>query len=199
MVQFVSEEKRSILRQSLTQMTNLCQFRDPLRVVVARRMARPLPGITQLVQGAPQGLARDPRAALRRQLQRERLTTPAGAAPPVGLWRPLEQGDERPLPGKQFGRRNGIRRRAPSVPARLALVSRDGAINSRTRAEEIGRNLRRRAPGATQEQDVESEQVAIAGLPQFAEHPLLFFNRYLKYRFSRHRQFFLAHQFGCTN
>jgi hypothetical protein len=45
---------------------------------------------------------------------------------------------------------------------------------------------------------VEAEQVAIAGLPQFLEHLLLFYVGNLKYRFARHRQFFSEHQFGRT-
>lgn len=49
-----------------------------------------------------------------------------------------------------------------------------------------------------QEQDVQTEQIAIAGLPQLLEHLLLFRLGNLKYRSARHRQFFSGHQFGRT-
>ncbi len=197
-IQLKGCEKRRIPRQSLTEMADARQLRDPVGVVVPRRVPGALPRITQLMEGAPEGLARDPKAALRRQLQRERLATPARPAPAIGLWRPLEHGHKRTLPTEQLGRRLGGRRRAPSAVDLPALISGDGAINARARAEETVSNLRRRVPLRTQEQDVESKQVAVAGLAQLAEHPLLFFAGNLKYGFSRHRRFFSDHQFAST-
>ena len=136
---------------------------------------------------------------LRGQLQRERGTTPTCPAPAIGVWRPLEHREQRAVPTEQPGRCLGVSRRVPSALALPVLVSGDGAIDAGARAEEAVGNLRRRAPLRAQEQDVEAEQVAIAGLPQLLEHLLLFFDGNLKYRFARHRQFFSDHQFGCTD
>ena len=179
-------------------MTNPRQFRDPLWVIITRRMPRPLPAIIQAVQRAPNGLARHPVATSSRQLQRERGATPPRAAPAISCRGALQQREQRPLPTPQYGRHRGVRGIAPAVSHLPASVSRDGSINARPRAEQERSNLRRRAPRGAQQQDVESKQVAIAGLPQLAEHPLLFFSRNLKYRFSGHRRFFSGHQFGGT-
>ena len=201
-IQLGGLEKRRILGQSLDQVANPRQLRGSLRIIITCGVACPFPRITEVVvQGAPDGLARDRVAPLRRELQTKCGTAPASATPAAGTWRPSEDGDERALPATQLRRGWSPRRWLILRPARRELtspVSSDRAVDATARAEENISNLGRREAARTQEQNVQPQQVTIAGLAQFGEHLLLFFSWELKYRFSRRRRPTSDIRFGST-
>src|SRR5215208_1879261 len=64
---------------------------------------------------------------------------------------------------------------------RLTAISRDNAIDRRTRAEQEGSDLGRRATSGTKQQDVQSEQITVTCLSELRKHLFLLRLRDVKY------------------
>jgi hypothetical protein len=64
---------------------------------------------------------------------------------------------------------------------RVAAVGSDDAIDGRARAEEESSNLRGCAARGTKQEDVQSQQVAVAGLAELRKHLLLLGLRNVEY------------------
>lgn len=138
----------------------------------ARDVPRPLPPIAQAVQAAPDGLARDLKAAPRFQLQRQSGATPTGTTPAGSGRCSLQQREQRAVPTEQrrpAGRAHTARSQASP------LVSCHATVNTGARAEQERGNLRRCVTLRAQQQDMNGKQVAVTRLPQLAQQPVLFF------------------------
>src|ERR1044072_8306125 len=67
------------------------------------------------------------------------------------------------------------------VIKRASTISFDSAINAGARTEQYGSNLSRRVPSSAQQEDVQGQEVAVAGAAQFKEHLFLLRARQVNY------------------
>ena len=174
-VQLIDKEKRSAGRQSLDQVTNPGQPADPLGIIVAALGTGSFPRVIQLVQGAADRFAGEFVATLSLELKGQGGATPTGAAPAKNRGRLFDQGQERALPREQSPGFRPWRLSAPTGCPLAPVVSLERSIDTGARAKKKFGNLGRGAPRRTQQQDMQSQEVAVAGLAQLVQHLDLFF------------------------
>src|SRR5262249_17734586 len=148
-----------------------------------------LPDPTQVVQGAAEGRGRDLYGAACLDLQGQRGTAPARATPPTCTGHGLKDRQHGALQARsQYPqpRAAGIFLTRVVKRERARPVRLHHPINARTRTEEHGGNLAGGAARGTQQQQVQGQQVPIAGPAQFCQHAGLLRHWNIYYRRFRH-------------
>lgn len=170
-IQLIGEEQNRSPAEVFHAETDLRQLPGAFRVVVPGDEFGALPDPTQLVEPAPEGRRRDLDAALRLHLNGEGGTTPTHPAPAKSRRSFVEQSQQRAA--QTWRQRRGALPLPPGLHQlveRAGAISFDDAVNARTRTEQHRGDLRRGVAGGREQQDVERQQVAVAGASQFKEH-----------------------------
>src|SRR5215475_315015 len=144
------------------------------------------------MQPAPHRLGRHHDPPPGPHLQGNRSTAPAGATPAASPRRGPENCQHRPSQGGGQPRPPG----SGTPPAFLLLpplqvpgpVGPHHAVDGGARTEQDGGNLRGRASGSAQQEQVQGQQVPISGPAQLSQHAALLSRGNFHYRCSWHRR-----------
>src|SRR5262249_49123231 len=188
-IQLVGKEQRCRGGQVFKHETDPGQLLHALGVVIFGGQLGALPDPTQVVQPAAHRLGRDLYAPARLDLQGQRGTAPARATPPTCTGHGLKDRQHGALQARsQYPqpRAAGIFLTRVVKRERARPVRLHHPINARTRTEEHGGNLAGGAARGTQQQQVQGQQVPIAGPAQFCQHAGLLSHWNIYYRRFRH-------------
>src|SRR5262249_50115577 len=188
-IQLVGKEQRCRGGQVSKHETDPGQLLHALGVVIFGGQLGALPDPTEVVQPAAQRLGGDLYAPARLDLQGQRGTAPARATPPTCTGHGLKDRQHGALQARsQYPQPRAagifltwVVKRQRARPVRL-----HHPINARTRTEEHGGNLAGGAARGTQQQQVQGQQVPIAGPAQFCQHAGLLSHWNIYYRRFRH-------------
>src|SRR5205085_2585537 len=189
--QLISKHQSHSSSEILNAKANARQLVDALRVIITGDQFRALPDPTQLMQPAAHGRRRNRDATLYLHLRSQRCTTPARPTPAISRRCALEQGQQRATQRRRQ-RANAMRRlRIGQAGKRAGAISVDGAINAGARTEQDRRNLRWRIALCAQQEDVQSQPIAVASVSEFKEQLFLLGAREVNYCRTGHRAYSL--------